>query len=77
MKYRIKIQIGGIHCAGCFNQIDRVIRSLDASMFDLDLSRMIETIEYQGEASKAETFCAALRKAGFPNTLLSQSLLEE
>jgi copper chaperone CopZ len=74
MKYLLQLKIGGIHCAGCFNQIDHAIRILGADRFYFDFETMIETIEYTGDFLRADRYVTAIVAAGFRARILSNIL---
>jgi len=76
MIFRLRVWITGIHCAGCFNQIDRSLRSLGSKRLDFDMASRIETIDYAGTEADAEKYLSAIRAAGFGAILSGLERLE-
>ncbi|MDP3130806.1 MAG: heavy metal-associated domain-containing protein [Bacillota bacterium] len=69
-RYRMIARLHEIRCAGCLNTIEGALRRRGAESVKIDLGSHIVEVVYQGRASDADAYCAAVRATGYQATLL-------
>jgi len=75
MSYIARIQISGIKCGGCYNRIDREIKSEDVIQSEIDYSTNIVKITYNYNPLLVNKIIEKIESAGYKVKLVN--LLKE
>ena len=77
MSYIARIQISGIKCGGCYNRIDREIKSEDVITSEIDFSTNIVKITYENNPVLVKRIIEKIERAGYKVKLVNLIKEEE